>query len=140
MPSDPLRNLVNAKQLKAEPPDGKEFAKLVQLGREKLADTRRAELSWVSRFDLAYNAAHALAFAALRRSGYRSENRFIVFQCLAHTLGMPAGDWRVLALAHKRRNAAEYGGEYEVDERLLAEVIRVTETVLAKLEEAGPPK
>ena len=31
------------------------------------------------RFDLAYNAAHALALAALRRRGYRSENRYLVF-------------------------------------------------------------
>jgi hypothetical protein len=29
MPSDPLQNLVNPKQLKAEPPDRKEFENLV---------------------------------------------------------------------------------------------------------------
>lgn len=140
MPSDPLENLVSAKQLKAEPPDRKEFAKLMQSGRAKLADARRPELSWESRFDLAYNAAHALSLAALRRLGYRSENRYIVFQCLAHTVGIGQGDWRVLALAHERRNDAEYGGEYSVDERLLAEVIRAAQRVLAKLEEAGPPE
>ena len=140
MSSDPLQSLVAARQLKAEPPDRKEFGKLLQAGRAKLADARRRELSWESRFDLAYNAAHALSLAALRRLGYRAENRYIVFQCLPHSLGLGAGDWRVLALAHQRRNAAEYGGEYEVDERLLAEVIRVTETVLGRLEQAGPPK
>ena len=140
MSSDPLQSLVAARQLKAEPPDRKEFGKLLQAGRAKLADARRRELSWESRFDLAYNAAHALSLAALRRLGYRAENRYIVFQCLPHSLGVGAGDWRVLDLAHQRRNAAEYGGEYEVDERLLAEVIRVTDTVLAKLEQAGPPK
>jgi hypothetical protein len=46
----------------------------------------------------------------------------------------------VLALAHERRNKAEYAGEYTVDERLLAEVIRAAELVLAKLAEGGPPK
>jgi hypothetical protein len=140
MPSDPLQNLAGARQLKAEPPDRKEFAKLVQSGRARLADAKRRELSWESRFDLAYNAAHAFSLAALRRVGYRSENRHIVFQCLPHTLGIGDGDWRVLALAHERRNAAEYGGEYEVDERLLAEVVRVADAVLAKLEQVGPPK
>ena len=140
MPSDPLQNLAGARQLKAEPPDRKEFAKLLQSGRARLADAKRQENSWESRFTLAYNAAHALSLAALRRLGYRSENRYIVFQCLPHTLGLGVGDWRVLALAHERRNAAEYGGEYEVDERLLTEVLRVTDAVLAKLEQAGPPK
>ena len=140
MPSDPLQNLVSAKQLKAEPPDRKEFEKLVRSGRARLADVRRPELSWESRFDLAYNAAHALSLAALRRLGYRSENRYVVFQCLAHTVDLGAGDWRVLALAHERRNAAEYGGEYSVDERLLAEVLRAAQLVLAKLEQAGSPK
>jgi hypothetical protein len=140
MPSDPLQNLVGAKQLKAEPPDRKEFENLVRSGRSRLADACRADNSWESRFDLAYNAAHALSLAALRRVGYRSENRYIVFQCLPHTLELKGSDWRVLALAHERRNAAEYGGEYDADERLLAEVIRVTKTVLAKLEQAGPPK
>jgi hypothetical protein len=140
MPSDPLRNLVGAKQLKAEPPDRKEFENLVRSGRSRLADACRPDNSWESRFDLAYNAAHALSLAALRRVGYRSENRYLVFQCLPHTLGLKATDWRVLALAHERRNAAEYGGEYDADERLLAEVIRVTKAVLAKVEQAGPPQ
>ena len=140
MPSDPLQNLVNAKQLKVEPPDRKEFEKLVRSGRVRLVDARRRDNSWESRFDLAYNAAHALSLAALRRLGYRSENRYVVFQCLAHTVDLAAGDWRVLALAHERRNEAEYGGEYSVDERLLAEVIRAAELVLAKLEQAGSPK
>jgi hypothetical protein len=101
MPSDPLQNLVSAKQLKA-PPDRKEFEKLVQSGRARLADARRPE------------------------------NRYLVFQCLVHTAGLAAGDWRVLALAHERRNEAEYSGEYSIDERLLAEVIRAVELVLGE--------
>jgi hypothetical protein len=28
---------------------------------------------------------HALALTALRRQGYRSDKRYLVFQCLAHT-------------------------------------------------------
>ena len=30
-------------------------------------------------------AAHALSLAALRKAGYRSDSRYIVFQCLKHT-------------------------------------------------------
>lgn len=133
MSSDPLKNLVAAGNLKAEPPDARELAKLVAAGRARLADVRKSDLSWESRFDLAYNAAHALSLAALRCSGHRSGNRYIVFQCLPHTLGIGTGDWRVLALAHERRNKLEYSGEYEVDERLLGEMIRVTELILERL-------
>jgi hypothetical protein len=45
-----------------------------------LKDAHHQGLSLESRFDLAYNAAHALCLAALRWHGYRSGNRFIVFQ------------------------------------------------------------
>jgi hypothetical protein len=64
-----------------------------------------------SRFDLAYNAAHAFSLAALRWHGYRPDKkRYIVFQALAHTLSLPAAQWRVLDDAHRRRNEVEYEG------------------------------
>jgi hypothetical protein len=79
--------------------------------------------SYASRFDLAYNVAHALVLAALRQAGYRSDNRYLVFQTLSHTIGMEAARWRVLAKAHERRNLAEYEEHLEQDDRLLAELI-----------------
>ena len=54
----------------------------------RLADARRTNLAPDSRFDLAYNAAHALSLAALRKAGYRSDKRYTVFQTLPHTLGV----------------------------------------------------
>ncbi len=54
--------------------------------RNRLRDAQIEGLSFDSRFDLTYNASHALALAALRWHGYRSENRYLVFQCLEHTL------------------------------------------------------
>lgn len=62
----------------------------------------------------------------LRWHGYRSENRYLVFQTLTHTLELPAAQWRVLDDAHRKRNAAEYEGDVEVDEALLAALLRVT--------------
>src|SRR5665213_801744 len=70
------------KPLKAEPPDAKEFAGLVRSGTTRLNDATSHTLALESRFDLAYNAAHALCLAALRWHGYRSSNRYIVFQLL----------------------------------------------------------
>lgn len=90
-----------------------------------MADARNESLSPESRFDLAYNASHAFALAALRRTGYRSENRAIVFQLLEQTAGIPAAKWRVLSKCHDARNLAEYEGHVDVDEKLLAELIKI---------------
>ncbi|HQU49490.1 MAG TPA: hypothetical protein PLM09_10250 [Casimicrobiaceae bacterium] len=126
MRSAELDNLARIGKLKREPPTDDEIAGLLRSADERLADARRVELSYSSRFDLAYNAAHALALVALRRAGYRSENRYLVFQTLPHTVGLDATKWRVLAKAHERRNLAEYEGHLERDDRLLAEVIAVS--------------
>jgi hypothetical protein len=62
-----LENLCGpGKPLKAEPPDAKEFAGLLRSGAARLRDARMSGLAVESRFDLAYNAAHALCLAALR--------------------------------------------------------------------------
>ena len=81
-----------------------EIEGLQRSGEARLSDAANVDLSLESRFDLAYNAAHALALAALRRFGYRSANRYIVFPALAHTLGLPPAIWRVLAKGHESRN------------------------------------
>ena len=88
-----------------------------------------------SRFDLACNAAHALTLAALRVRGYRSESRYLVFQCLQHTVDLPVEQWRVLDQAHRRRNLAEYEGYMDVDEQLVAATLRVTREVAGRLKE-----
>lgn len=106
MTSSPLDNLVRIGQLKVEPPAQAEFDGLVRSGQVRLIDAVNPTLSLESRFDLAYNAAHALSLAALRWHGYRSENRYQVFQCLTHTLGLQAAQWRVLDQAHRKRNLA----------------------------------
>lgn len=79
----PLDSLVKAGLLKNEPPDQAEFDGLLKSGSIRLRDAGTTGLSSDSRFDLAYNAAHALALAALRWHGYRPDNRrYIVFQAL----------------------------------------------------------
>ena len=82
-----------------------------------------------SRFDLAYNAAHALCLAALRSKGYRASNRYIVFQVLPHTLGLGPEVWRVLDKCHNTRNLGEYEGLLDVDARLVADLITATQAV-----------
>jgi len=72
-----LENLAGpGKSLKAEAPDANEIAGLLRTGIARLHDARNSALALESRFDLAYNAAHALCLAALRRMGYRAANRY----------------------------------------------------------------
>lgn len=92
-----FENLVQAKQIKLEPFDQKEFLGLVNSGKNRLKDASNENLFPDSCFDLAYNAAHSLALAALRLHGYRASNRYIVFQSLPHTLNLGPEVWRVLA-------------------------------------------
>ena len=117
--NDKLENLVRIRQLKAEQADPEEIAGLIRSGTVRLEDARNDTLNKESRFDLAYNAAHALSLAALREAGYRSQNRYLVFQCTQHTLGLASEHWRVLDQGHRKRNLAEYEGEIDVDDQLL---------------------
>ena len=77
-----LDNLVRVGKLKREPPGASELEGLVRFGLARLHDSKGEGLSLDGRFDLAYNAAHALSLAALRWHGYRSESRYLVFQTL----------------------------------------------------------
>lgn len=134
MTSAELENLVRIGKLKREPPSMRELRGLLVSARERLVDADNMTLAFASRFDLAYNASHALALFALRHAGYRCDARYLAFQTLPHTLGMPAEVWRILAKAHERRNLAEYEGDLEHDERLLADVLVAARRVLAAIE------
>lgn len=138
MISSQLDNLVRIGKLKAEPPAQAEVDGLIRSGLVRLRDAGTAALALESRFDLAYNAAHALSLAALRWHGYRSENRYMVFQSLTHTLALEAVQWRVLDQAHRKRNLAEYEGDLDVDEALVEALIRVAQLVAERVAALGP--
>ncbi|MGE4349921.1 MAG: hypothetical protein AB7D28_09160 [Candidatus Berkiella sp.] len=112
MNSKNLDSLVKIGQIKKEPFDGTEYTGLVNSGRARLKD------------------AHALALVALRKCGYRANNRYIVFQALPHTTGLGPEVWRILSKCHDQRNLAEYEGHLEVDEQLLNELISSCQTLL----------
>jgi hypothetical protein len=138
MSSSELNNLVRAGALKAEPGDQKEFQGLLASGRTRLADAQKSGLALESRFDLGYNAAHALSLAAMRWHGYRPEKRYIVFQSLAHTLGLGPEVWRVLDKAHGIRNSIEYEGAVDVNKQMVVDLLKAAEVVRTKVEGLGP--
>ena len=135
--SGPLNNLSGSgRPLQAEPPDADELAGLLRSGQARLQDARNEALALESRFDLAYNAAHALCLAALRRMGYRSNQRYIVFQVLPHTLALGPEVWRVLDKCHNTRNLGEYEGMLDIDARLVKDLIAATDAVSTALQTA----
>jgi hypothetical protein len=121
--------MASSGRLKREPPDQKEFDGLVKLGEERPKDSRTASLFLISRFDLAYGAAHAFAVAALRWHDYRSDERYVVFQALQHTLGLQPDVWRVMDRAHGARNLADYGGQLLITDRLFEDIQVATSVV-----------
>lgn len=135
-----LQNLERINQLKAEIPSREEFNGLVISGQRRLKDAENKNLSLESRFDLAYNATHALSLAALRWHGYRSNNRYLVFQCLEHTANLPPEKWRVLDKAHRKRNLAEYEGIVDVDSALVDSIIRVAREIEKSILAFGEPE
>jgi hypothetical protein len=89
----------------------------------------------------------------MRWHGYRSDSRYLVFQCLEQTLGLETVKWRVLDQCHKQRNLAEYEGYLEIAfsaevfqarseklpprKQLLKELIEITEELLQRIESLG---
>lgn len=138
MTSQNLENLVNTGQLKSEPADRQEFDGLVKSACARLNDAQNGSLALESRFDLAYNAAHALALAALRWNGYRSDSRYIVFQCLPHTLGLGPEVWKVLSHCHSLRNRGEYEGHLDLSEQLVTDLVHATVTLRKTVEKLKP--
>jgi hypothetical protein len=133
-----LDNLVGTRDLQLEAFSQAEFEGLVESGSRRLQDAQKTDLSLESRFDLAYNAAHALALAALRFHGYRPRNRYIAFQCLTHTVKLPPGKWRVLSHAHNKRNLGEYEGDFDIDIALVESLVRVVLEVQSLVRSLGP--
>ena len=140
MALEKLDNLVKIKQLKKEPPDQNEFDAMVSSAKRRLSDAQIEAVSEEGRFLSAYGAAHVLSVAALRWHGYRSDNRYLVFQCLEQTVGLENAKWRVLDKCHKQRNLAEYEGHLEITPQLLQELIEVSKELLTLVASLGPIK
>jgi len=137
MTLEALDNLVKIRRLNKEPPDQNQFDGMIKSAKTRLLDIEATGLSEEGRFALVYGAAHSLALAALRWHGYRSDNRYMVFQCLQHTIGLDSAKWRVLDKCHKLRNQAEYEGILDISQQLLEELIDITKELVVLVEALG---
>jgi hypothetical protein len=134
MSKDALENLVKIGQLKVEPSNAVEIERMLVMARKHLSDAKQEANSLEGRFISAYSVGHAAALAALRWHGYRSENRYQVFQCLGSTVGWSAVQWRQLDSAHNKRNLAEYEGYLEVESSYVEGLIELVTLLLSDVE------
>jgi hypothetical protein len=133
-----LDNLVKIGNLKVEEASRSEFDGMIKSARRGLVDAENRSIATDSQFDLAYEAAHKFALAALRREGYRSENRITVFQTLVHTLATDNADLQIFLRAHNERNLAAYEGRVDIDKRLLADLIGATKRLASAVGKLAP--
>ena len=134
-----LDNLVKIGNLKVETASRKEFDGMVKSARRGLVDAQNKSIETDSQFDLAVEAAHKFALAALRHQGYRSENRITVFQALVHTLGTDNADLQIFLRAHNERTLAAYEGRVDIDKKLLADLISATKRLDAAIGKLAQP-
>ena len=135
-----LDNLVKIGSLKIEAPSRKEFEGMVKSARRSLADSQSESIETDSQFDLAYEAVHRFALAALRAQGYRSENRITVFQTLVHTLDTSKADLQTFLKAHNERNLAAYEGRVDIDVNLLKDLIAAAKRLEIPVSKLNPPR
>ncbi len=78
-------------------------------------------------------------FDGLVRSGRaRLSDAITVFLCLPHTLGLEPAIWRLLVHCHGLRNRGEYEGLLDVDDQLVAELLKTAQKVLESVEMLEP--
>ncbi|MEX2327673.1 MAG: hypothetical protein WD558_08065 [Pseudomonadales bacterium] len=132
-----LDNLVKVNKLQEEAPNQGEFDAMFSQASEWLSDATEKNAP-LSRFLLAYEAAHGFARAALRWHGYRSNDRYIVFEVLDVTAGLETSECRVLASCHDVRNKTQYEGASAVSDQLVSELVEITAKLQGLVAAIGP--
>lgn len=125
-------------RLKRHKPARQEIAGLAALADRRLADSRVAGLSAEGRFLLAYNAAVAVATAALHAAGYRTSTNLpghhaVTIASLGLTLGAEPSVVSALDAWRKKRNLATYAVPAPVSEHELRELVTLAEKLKADL-------
>ncbi len=133
--NDALNRFVATGQLKVQPTSISELAGFLANAEQALADAQIPALSSANRFKLAYDAAHALALAAMRahdfRPGAGPGHRAIVFQSLVHTIQAPATLASSLNRYHTKRNRSEYDGLVSATDLEAEDMVALTNNLKA---------
>jgi uncharacterized protein (UPF0332 family) len=111
-----LDNLVKIHQLQHHTATAEEVQRLLAAARRNLADSRAADISDQTRFDVAYKTIMQCAMVGLLAKGYRPStttpgHHQTMIQALELTLGVNKEVWVVLDSLRKKRNLNDYSGD-----------------------------
>ena len=114
--------------LRAHTPSKREIGGLLALADRNLADAGIRELSAEGQFQFAYNAALAMATAALHAAGYRTNSNVpghhaVTVGSLEHTIGVDAALVRKLDAFRRKRNRASYDAPAAVSAKETADML-----------------
>jgi uncharacterized protein (UPF0332 family) len=132
-----LENLLRIGQLKVHSTDRAEIRQLLEAARRNLADAGVAAISLETRFDAAYKAIMQVALVALLANGYRADSRGhhqLMIQSLPLTIGLSKERTVVLDAMRRKRNAADYLGNF-VEQGAVEVCIEQAQELLADVEQ-----
>ena len=123
-----LKALLANGALQAHKPSTKEIAGLLALADRNLADAGIRGLSAEGRFQFAYDAALAMATAALHAAGYRTNSNIpghhaVTVESLQRTIGVDATLVRKLDAFRRKRNRVSYDAPAAVSAKEAADML-----------------
>ena len=126
-----LENLLKIKQLQPHNPTREAMQRLLQAAARNIVDARIEEVSFDTRFDVAYKAIMQCAMAALWANRYRTStsqpgHHQTAIQSLSKTIGLEQNTVIVLDALRKQRNVSDYEGD-PVSDQALIECIKQAE-------------
>jgi uncharacterized protein (UPF0332 family) len=145
----PLENLIALEkigQLKSHVTSREEVQRMIEAAKRNLADASVEAISFETRFDSAYKAIMQLALTAMMANGFRPDkskagHHQTLIQSLPHTVGLSNGRMMVLDVLRRKRNNADYSGDY-VDEvsmnQCISDAKDLLQDVTAWLKEQRP--
>ena len=125
--------------LQAHKSSAKEISGLLALADRNLADAGIRGLSAEGRFQFAYNAALAMATAALHAAGYRTNSNVpghhaVTVESLEHTIGVDAALVRKLDAYRRKRNRVSYDAPAAVSAKEAADMLALAAQLRREVE------
>lgn len=141
-----LKNLEKIGQLNNHSTSREETQRLLETARRNLKDAAVEAVSMETRFDSAYKAIMQLGLIALMANGFRPNtnkpgHHMTGIQCLPSTIGLSRERMMVLDVHRRRRNNADYSGDYvdEVSmEQCISDAKELLQDVTAWIQEHRP--
>lgn len=138
MPFENLERLVERRQLIRHRPARDEIERHRKVASEFAVAARLPGIPDSVRFSNLYDAAHAVALAALKLAGYRAPdgegNRQLTLSCVEQTLALRKGTAAAFVEANRLRSLMQYQGmDFDVPDHLLEALDNAVREAIAEI-------